>query len=41
MKLQSSTNLDQSQSFNVASSSKIDNTRNSIRDQIIKHRLNN
>ncbi|XP_024641527.2 uncharacterized protein [Medicago truncatula] len=36
-----STNLNQSQSFNVASSSEMDHVRNSIRDQIIAYKLNN
>jgi len=36
-----STNLDQSQSFNVASYSEMDHARNSIRDQIIAYKLNN
>jgi len=36
-----STNLDQFQSFNVASSLEMDHARNSIRDQIIVYRLNN
>jgi len=36
-----SSNLDQSQSFNVASSSKMDYTRDLIRDQILEYKLNN